>query len=325
MRSGSGAVPEILRIRTFPVLTLLLFAIIGGWGQSASTNPLFDHSEKAAMREVREIAENAATLLNVYMDARVTEMLVGSRLGGPVSGALTRPDAKSEANQVLAGWLETSGSYDAILLLDRKGMCLAAAPETLIGSDLSNDETFKGAIAGKLTVTDAHKSDILTTLDPKSVGRTVLIGVPMKVKGEISGVLISCLKWKKLRDMICAIRVGTPWVFEHTTGPAEVFTGYLFVLNRRNEIIIHPSETYGGVSLLDSKINQPGVDEAIKKKATNYRYEFKYPKTGEKVMNVAGFAYPQAYGNFPGLGWVVCAKVAEDQLIVAPWWLKLFR
>ncbi len=314
-----GVVRGIVRISIFPVITVLLLMLISGTGQSASANRLLDRWEKAAMREVREIAESAANLLNVYMDATVTEMLVSSKLGGPVSDALTRSNARSDANRVLAEWFMTSGAYDAILLLDGKGMCLAAAPESPVGSDLSNDEAFKGAIAGKLTVTDFHKSDVLTTLDPKAVGWTVHIAVPMKLKDEIPGVLISCVKWTKLRDMINRIRVGTPMTFMHTTGRVQLSTGWVFVVNRRNEIIIYFSEKHYGVSLRDPKINQPGLDEAIKRKAANHRYRFKNPGTREDYVKFAGFAYPQGYGNFSGLGWVVGAQASEDELIEKLW------
>jgi hypothetical protein len=79
-------------------IAILLMTVIGGCSQSPSG---LDDSEKAAMREVGEIAAVAATLLNVYMDARVTDMLVGSKLGGPLKDALTKPEARADANAIL--------------------------------------------------------------------------------------------------------------------------------------------------------------------------------------------------------------------------------
>lgn len=87
MRAKLTDIQLIIRINIFPFflsISVLLLILISGFGQSTVANPLLAHSEKAAMREVREIAEHAASLLNVYMDARITEMLVCSKLGGPI-------------------------------------------------------------------------------------------------------------------------------------------------------------------------------------------------------------------------------------------------
>ncbi len=251
-KSTLGAVQGIVKIWIFSALigvTVLLLILISGYGQSASANPLLDHSEKAAMREVREIAEHAATILNVYMDARVTETLVCSRLGGPIRDALGMSEPRSDASQVLDNWLKTSGDYNAIALLDRKGVCIASAPSGLLNQDLSNHEAFKEAVAGRLKVTDAHKSEILTTLDPKSKGWTVVIAVPVKAQDEVAGVLMSCVNLSKLRELIMSIRVGVPFVEEFPTGRFETWTGFVYLLNSTNQTIIHPMEECCGQTL----------------------------------------------------------------------------
>jgi methyl-accepting chemotaxis protein len=305
-------------------IALLLPILISGCGQSAAANPLLAHSENAAMREVREIAECAANLLNVYMDARVTEMLICSKSGGPVSDALVMSDATTHANRILDGWLKTSEAYNAIMLLDRKGVCIASAPSSLVNQDLSNHEAFKEAVEGRLKLTDAHKTEILTTLDPKSKAWTVVIAVPVKACDDIAGVLMSCLNLSKLRELLKSIRVGTPFVQEYSTGRAEISTGFVYVLNSKNQTIIHPMEEYCGRTL--DEIGAPHeISDAIKKRDSNQRYQFRNPKTGQREVKLAGFAYPQGYGNFPRLGWMVGVSVSEDELIGAPWWMQLFR
>lgn len=79
-------------------------------------------------------------------------------------------------------------------------MCIASAPSSLVDQDLSNHEAFKKAVAGGLKVTDAHKSEMLTMLDPKSKGWTVVIAVPVKAQDDIAGVLMSCVNLSKLRS-----------------------------------------------------------------------------------------------------------------------------
>lgn len=303
-------------------IVALVVCVVAGCSQDLTG---MDEREKAAMRELREIAVVAGDLLNVYMDARVTDMLVLSRLGGSIRDALSTSDGRTDGNQMLDEWLKTSGAYDAILLLDKKGVCLASAPASLVNRDFSNNEAFKGAVTGKLTITDAHKSEILTTLNPKSIAWTVVIAVPVRTKDEMAGVLISCVNWSKVRALLTSIRIGTPFVKEYSSGRAEIWSGYVYVLNQKTQVIIHPHEDSYGVSLRNPKINRFELDEAIKHKAVNQRYEVRDPITGTKSMRLVGLAYPKGYGNFPGLGWVVSAGATEDDLIGAPWWMQLFR
>lgn len=313
-KQSRGGVQGITRIGISPVLVgviVFLTSLISGCCQGTAPNPLLEHSEKAAMRELREISATAANLLNVYMDGRVTEMLVCSKLGGPLQDSLTVSDARVDSNRILREWLKTSGAYEAILLLDKNGVCLASAPAELVNQDLSGHEAFKGAIKGQVTIVDAHKSAILTTLDPKSKGWTAVIAVPMRADNQPAGVLMSCLKWSQLQALILGLRVGE--------------TGYVFVVNRNNQTIIHPSEHFYGVSLMDAGINRPELVEAIIKKAANQKYQFRNPRTGRAEAGLAGLAYPKEYGNFPGLGWIVGANVSGQDLMGLPWWMQLFR
>jgi methyl-accepting chemotaxis protein len=199
-------------------------------------------------------------------------------------------------------WLKNSGAYEAILLIDKAGVCLASAPAGLVNQNFSDNEAFKGAIKGKLTVSDAHKSDVLVSLDPKSRGWTAAIAVPVKVENEVAGVLISFLKWSKLAELIMNIRVGT--------------SGYVFVMNKQNQVIIHPAEYLYGLSLRDPKINLSSLDEAITRKVPYYAYEFRNVRTRQLDNKLVGFAYPKGYGNFPGLGWTVGAGMDRSETMV---------
>ncbi len=324
IRADAAETNSRASIFLIPLFTgfFLIMILIGSY-KSASANPLFNHSERAAMREIREIAENAASLLNVYMDARVTEMLVCSKLGGPIRDALSTSGLRNDASQVLEELFKSSGAYDALFLLDKRGVCLASAPVGLINQDLSKNEAFNDAITGKLTVTDAHKSEILRTLNPKSKGWTVVIAAPVKAENDIAGVLMSCVNLARLRGLLGSIRVGVPFVQEYPTGRVEISSGLVYVLNSKNQMIIHPMEEYSGKTL--AEIGAPlEISDAIKRKVSNQRYNFRNP-LAQTEKKLAGFAYPKGYGKFPELGWVVGAYAAEEELIGAPWWLEIFR
>ncbi|MFZ5867665.1 MAG: cache domain-containing protein [Thermodesulfobacteriota bacterium] len=282
-------------------IAVLLVAVVAGCNQSSKTDGQLDDAQKAAMGELLGIARSCANLLNVYMDARITDMLVLSATSDPLKQALTKPEAREDANRILEAWLKASGAYEAILLLDKKGVCLASAPKELESGDFSNDEAFKGAVAGKLTVSDAHKSDVLTSPDPKSKVWTAAIAVPIKVGKDVEGVLVSYLKWSRLEVLMRSTPVGK--------------TGYVYVLNSRNQVILHPAKMFYGIGLGEERINLPALDDAVRKKAPNCRYQFRNPMTGSMDTKLAGLAYPKAYENFSGLGWTVGAGANEAEII----------
>jgi len=226
-------------------------------------------------------------------------MLVCSKVGGPLRDALAMPEARADANRILEEWLKSSGAYEAILLVDKAGVCLASAPAGLVNQNFSDDEAFKGAIKGKLTISDLHKSDALISLDRNSKGWTATIAVPVKVENQVAGVLMSFLKWSRLAELVRSVRIGT--------------SGYVFVLNKQNQTIIHPAEHLYGVSLRDPKINLSSLDEAITKKVPYYSYEFRNIRTNHMDTKLVGFAYSQGYGNFPGLSWTVGAGMDRSE------------
>lgn len=290
-------------------IAVLVVTVAAGCSQGETG---LDASQKAAMRVVREMATTAAILLDVYMDARATEILLCSTTCDQFRNALMDPEAVPETNRVLREWLKISQAYEAIVLLDKTGVCSASAPARFVDQDFSGDSAFKGAIAGTLTLSDAHKSDVLTSLDSKSKGWTVAIAVPIKVGNDAVGVLMSYLQWSRVSELTDSIQVGK--------------TGYVYVLNRRNQVILHPFKAFYGMGLRDPGINSPELDDAVRKRRSTVRYEFKNVRTQRVDTKLAGFAYPKGYGNFPGLGWTVAAVADETELAREQvFWRRLFR
>jgi hypothetical protein len=72
---------ESARRTVFPFfmsMVVILLSVTTAFAQSTSDANLND-SEKPAMKQRRCIAEASANLLNIYMDARVTDMLAWSK------------------------------------------------------------------------------------------------------------------------------------------------------------------------------------------------------------------------------------------------------
>ncbi len=274
------------------VIFIILGAVIAAFGKSPQTDASLTESDKAAIRDLGNLAAAAASILQVYMDGRVTEMLACSLVSDRLRDAITAPETRSDANRAFKSWLNSSGSYEAVLLVDKSGTCLAAAPETLVNRDFAGDEAFKGAIAGKLSVSDAHKSDIVASLSPTSKGWTLAIAVPIKRGDGPEGVLMSLLKWSKVTELLLGVRAGE--------------TGYALLLNQQGQVVAHRSEHFYGKTPRDA--GAPMIlDDAVKKKAPYISYEFNNLNTGKIDTKFTGFAYPRGYGNFPGLGWTVGA------------------
>ena len=295
--------------RLWSVAVVLVFAVAGGCGRSGNG---VDDANKAATREVREIAAVTAKLLDVYLDARVTELLLCSTAHGKLEEALTTPDARHSANGTLSEWLKITRGFKAVLLVDRSGVCVASAPESLVDQDFSSESAFTGAMKGKLTVSEVHKSDVLIALDPKSRGWTLAIAVPIGTGNHSEGVVMCYLNWSQLNGLTDSVQVG--------------MTGYVYVLNRRNQVILHPFKPFYGIGLRDRPINMPVLDNAITKRLAHKRYKFKNVRTHRLDTKVCGFAYPKKYGNFPGLGWTVVAVANESELVAEQvFWRKLFR
>jgi hypothetical protein len=113
--------------------------------------------------------------------------LVLSKTCERLGEALTVPEARTAANNILADWLKVTGGWDAILLLDKRGVCVASAPAGLVGKDMSGEKSFDDAVKGRLKVSDAYKSDILASFEPKPsgwaasiAGWTVTIAAPIE-------------------------------------------------------------------------------------------------------------------------------------------------
>jgi hypothetical protein len=73
-------------------LAMLLLVLVSGCSQGTAIDDRLHDFEKAAVREVQGVATGAATLLNVYMDARITDMLVFSKTNECLKAALNHPN-----------------------------------------------------------------------------------------------------------------------------------------------------------------------------------------------------------------------------------------
>jgi len=279
----------------FLLISLVPFAITGYIGY----NTTLSEAENSARREMRGIAESTAQTLNVYMNDRVSDILVWSDLR-IIKEALEVAEVREDASETLREFVKLYGAYQFIALVDMKGNCISSSWPALVGTDLSNQEGVKMARGGRLAVLDLQKSALVEKIDPKSRGWASDVAAPVKVGGNVAGVVYCALKWKPLEDLLAAVKVGQ--------------TGYVYAVTRKMQAMIHPNPGLYGELVAGPKINLPTLDAAMKKKDPDHSYQFTNVRTGKLDDKIVGLAYPGGYANFPGLGWVVGAGADRSEI-----------
>lgn len=280
----------------FIIIAAVPFALTSAMG----VYTLYDEADIAAKRETSAVATTTADMLNVYMNDRVTDNLLWAdqRI---MKEAVEVAEVREDASQALLETVKLYGAYEAIFLLDAKGTCVAGSWAASVGSDFSKDEAVKVALGGKLKLVDFHQLKLVEQIDPASKGWTLTIASPVKVGGNVTGAVISYLKWAPLQEIIDRVKVGQ--------------SGYAWVANHNYELILHPKRVLYGKHVAKEPINLPLLVEAWKKKEPNHTYEFENAKTGRKDYKTSSMVYPVGYLNFPGLGWIVGAGADRSEII----------
>jgi len=280
----------------FLVVTLIPMVISAYIGYTTITT----ESVNSAIRETARLADSVGQTLNVFMNDRVNDVKAWADLR-LVKEALEVAEVREDASETLREIVKLYGAYEAIFLQDSKGVCVASSWPALVGNDFSGQEAFKGAKAGKLKIVDVHKSPLVEKIDPASKGWTMSISEPVKVGGNVTGVITAYLKWQLVQEIVDKVKIGE--------------TGYVWGTNNKPTLILHPGRHLYGEAVDGKAINLPHLNEAIKKKAPNFIYEFKNVKTGKLDDKIVSMAYPGAYGSFPGLGWVIGAGADKSELM----------
>jgi methyl-accepting chemotaxis protein len=244
------------------------------------------------------VAETAGQTINVYMNDRVSDILVWSDLR-LFREALEVAEVREDASDAMKEMVKLYGAYEGIFLVDSKGNVIASSWPGSIGMDFSKSELLKSTANGKLGLMDFQKIPLVEQINPESKGWSAGIAAPIKLGGNVAGSIIAFLKWSPLEQIVQTIKVGQ--------------TGYVWVINRQNQVIVHPSSALLGVGILDPKINLPVLDEALKRKDQNVEYNFTNPRTGKLEPRVTGLAFQTAFRNFPGLDWRIGATATPDE------------
>ena len=208
------------------MIMIVPFGVAGVLGYWSFTS----QAETSAIRETTNVADSAGQIINGFMNDRINDVVVWADLR-LMKEAIEVAEVREDASQALREVVKAYGSYEAFLLADSKGNCVASSWPALVATDLSANEAFKGAKEGKLSVSEFERSPIVEQIDPDSKGWTVAISAPVKVGTNVIGVIIGYIKWSSAQQLINGITVGA--------------TGYVYVLDKNQKVILHPTRTYG--------------------------------------------------------------------------------
>src|SRR5271157_4974286 len=184
-------------------IMIIPFAVAGILGYLTFTQ----QADTTAIRETTNVADSTGQIITGFMNDRINDIVVWADLR-LMKEAIEVAEVREDASQALREVVKAYGSYDAFLLADSKGNCVASSWPALVATDLSANAAFKGAREGKLIVSQFEKSPIVEQIDPDSKGWTIAISAPVKVGTNVIGVIIGYVKWSTVQELIAGIKVG---------------------------------------------------------------------------------------------------------------------
>jgi methyl-accepting chemotaxis protein len=301
MRKQLSTRQHATRLRNRLLVYFLLLALIPFSAASfIAYTTVRDGAREGAIREMTSLANSSAQAVNLYMSDRVSDLAAWARLR-IVREALELSEVREEATDFLRELVKQHPAFAAVLVLDPHGTCVASSWHGFIRKNFSQESLFADAVPGHVHIQDMHKDERLVAIDPDLQGWNVTISVPVKRADQVVGVMCAFLKWAEVEAILGQVKIGT--------------TGYVYMANSKREIIAHPSRALYHQSIAGSKLNLPGLSEAMKRKEPYHEYRFQNVKTQNMDDKIVGLAYPGGFDRFEGLGWIFGAGADSREIM----------
>lgn len=222
-------------------VTLLSIMVMGTFTQSKSTNSILDLTETS----MKQVNTNKAQTIESMIDkekrsialvagqSEIVELLKKSSNNVVSSG----DKLQAEVNIKLQGLVQDAGNLEHMFVVDMKGIAIADSDTKLVGTDFSERNYTKNALATKGPV-------ISETLKSKSTGAYVLAFVhPVMSEGNMIGFVASAVTADSIIKYLNDAQV------------ANAPTSYAYLVDETGVILFHPTK---------EKIGQPVENEQIK-------------------------------------------------------------
>lgn len=190
-----------------------------------------------------------------------------------------RAEELEKANKLMQEFMKTYDIYDSITLIDRTGKVVAHPNPEVIGLDLSTRSYFKLGMQGQNNISNVIKS--------KVTGRPIFtIAEPMKLHGEVIGVLTSCIELSKFTEQfIVPIKIGSD--------------GYAFMTDKTGMICSHPDTDV----ILQTNIS-----------AFDWGKQLMSRKNGIETYTFEGIEKIVSFRTEPTTGWFVAAGADTEDI-----------
>ncbi len=211
---------------------------------------------------------NALATLRLMFSERVADQQAWSGLT-VIKEAIDFSETREDATELLGQLVKYYGTYDLILLLDKKGNVIVSSAPGFLGQSFVKEPFFDVAIRGKggVTVSDVINDNRVKQVNPKSGGWTMTYSTTVKSGEQVVGVLVSFMKWSAVEEVLDQLKIK-----QH---------GYISLVNKKMQFICHPDRTYYGKDLADPSVGRALLKSAMEKKEGFVRYYRPDPKTHE--------------------------------------------
>jgi methyl-accepting chemotaxis protein len=174
-------------------------------------------------------------------------------------------------------------THDVMLLLDAKGIIVAASRSNLIGLDVSKREYYQNGIAGTVSVGQMMKSADGVI--------TAAISAPVKdAGGKAVGVCVISILTDSITNEMSKYELGK--------------SGYVMALDRTGLVIMHPNPDL----ILKSDMSQdPDMKDVVTKALSG--------KAGVQSYVYKGVTKETAFSTVPSNGWVIMPTLPRAELL----------
>ena len=250
------------------------------------------------------LSRRVCKAIDIVMDQRMSDVSGWTGLD-TVQTAIELGSGQGGANRLFESYVKSYGTFDLVMLLNKKGSSIAASLPQGIGPSMADQNWFKEAMEGKDYIGEWGKHPLLEQLVPASNGWSVLIASTVTVMNEVKGVLVGFVKWETINQIIQSIPVGK--------------AGYTYMVDKNDmSVIAHPKKDLLGMKLTDTKtINLPQVAESFAGKVRGgLIYYFTDPTMHQTLHRAVGFYANEGYGKF-SKNWAVVSGAPYEEVFQA--------
>ncbi len=248
-------------------------------------------AELSVTQEMSSLATATGRTISLFMQGLVANQLVLADVT-VLREAVAFSGFRNEATHMLKTMVEHSPCLQAVMVLDKNGICVLATSDSITGSDHSQSASFQNGQKA-LFIESLHQDPAIARMAPDSGGWTVSITVPIKKWGETIGVLTSFVKWSTIEKILSQAGLGQ--------------TGYMLMVDTNGAVICHPSREFYNQPLSGAKVAFAEVEAAIRKRKRSAAFSARNPRTGRRGHQIVGIAFPEWSGNLVDLDWKLVA------------------